>query len=88
MGLCNMLPDVSIVVLLSPVFPCCRAVLTLVFLQITPRAFKDGEMFILQSFIPDEILGVTCITRAVFLMPIIGGVRHYCWVQFKLRHIY
>ena len=78
MGICNMLPDVSIVALLSPDFPSCRVVSTLVFLQITPRAFKDGEMFILQSFITDEILDVTCITRAVFLMSIIGSMRNYC----------
>ena len=74
MGRCNMLLDVSMIVLLSPGYPCCRAVSTLVFLKITPRAFKEGEMFTWQNF-ADELHGETFVT--VFLLPIIGGVRYY-----------
>ena len=81
----NMLLDLSMIVLSPPDDPCCRAVSTLVHLKITHGAFDEREMWTSRN-LADKLHGGTLVT--VFLLTIIEGVRHYYWVQFKLRHIY
>ena len=81
----NMLLDLSMIVLSSPDYPCCRAVSTLVHLKITQGAFDDREMWTWQN-LAGELHGGTFVT--VFLLTIIEGVHHYYLVQFKLKHIY